>query len=231
MSIFGTEPTYTEIILSYIYNYVILATIFSLCFVYYLFRTRAPLKEDEVPSTHEKEHDKVETEGQDELGEMREKSYRNGPTANAIMANGDLEVADGDKDLLKTILHGMNLADTVAAEDEAEEAHDDQRVTRGKKVTENEEEEEDGELLPRRRQIIREVTVRKIFLPPDARYADVENAAKRLIGEGQTTTTGPRKDSGTGGTEFRTAITNIRDASKRLEGDDLSPVPKDSGAM
>lgn len=85
-------------------------------------------------------------------------------------------------------------------------------------------------MAPRRRQIIREVTVRKIFLPADARYSDVESAAKRLIGDGQTTT-GPRKDSGTGGTEFRTAIKNIREASKRLEDDDLSPVPNDSGNL
>jgi len=218
MAVFGSEPTFTEVLISYIYHYVILATIFSLGFVYYLFRTRAPLKEDEEPAE----------EGPDELGE-KEKNYRNGPTATAIVANGDLEVARGDHDLLNTILHGMNLADAVAAEDEAEEAQDGRRVTGGRRVTENEEEEEDGELHPRRRQIIREVTVRKIFLPPDARYADVENAAKRLIGEAQATSS--RKDSDTGGTEFRTAIKNIREASKRLEDDDLSPVPNDSGAI
>jgi len=221
MAIFGREPTVTEILLSYIYNYVILATFFSLAFVYYLFRTRAPLKEvEERSDAHSESHGTKHAKG---------KHYKNGPTSNAIVANGDANVGDGDEELLQTIVHGMNLADAVAAEDEADEGHDVQRVARSRKVTENEEEEEDGDLPPRRRQIIREVTVRKIFLPADARYTDVENAAKRLIGEANGT--GPRKHSDTGGAEFHAAIKNIREASKRLEDDDLSPVPRDSGAL
>jgi len=141
----------------------------------------------------------------------------------------DVISAEGDQELLQTILHGMHVADAMAAEDEEDDGSGNHRVARSRKVTENEEEAGDDDVggaggAARRRQIIREVTVRKIFLPPDARYADVENAAKRLIGAdaaGQATSTTPgRKDSDTGGTDFRTAIKNIREASKRLEDED-----------
>jgi hypothetical protein len=82
----------------------------------------------------------------------------------------------------------------------------------------------------RRSNIIREVTVRKIFLPADARYADVENAAKRLIGA-DAQSNNPRKDSGTGGVDFKNAILNIREASRRLEDEELSPVQQNGSAM
>jgi len=220
MGIFWSEPTYFEIFLSYVYHYVILATIFSLLFVYFLFRTRSPLKEIDESDQHEHHS-----------SESKKKSRHRTTSATAVVANGGVEVQEGDEELLKTILHGMNLADAVAADDEDEEGRDGQKVTGARKVIENEEEEEDDDAPPKqRRQIIREVTVRKIFLPADAKYADVENTAKRLIGEAQANS--PRKDSDTGGVEFKNAIKNIREASKRLEDEDLiSPVQQHNGSL
>lgn len=129
MAIFR-EPTYTEILLSYIYHYVILATVFSLGFVYYLFRTRAPLKEEDESAELARD-DRHGAHG----GKDKAYYYENGPAASAVMANGNLEAAKGDQELLQTILHGMELADVVAADDEAEEKQDGgHKVARSRKV-------------------------------------------------------------------------------------------------
>lgn len=94
--------------------------------------------------------------------------------SDSFPAEGIMSESSGD--LLQAVADGIRMSDNVAdsAEEEEEEENEEE---------EEEEEQESEDVKKNKRQIIREVTVRKLILPPESEFSDVQKiAAKNLIG-------------------------------------------------